>query len=75
VACRPNRRAAARIPSAPGRPAQLDRQRLAVRRSRNIATVAVARKLAIIVWHLLSHGEKYAFMRPALYRQKAAASG
>jgi transposase len=56
-------------------PQRAFRQRLAVRRSRNIATVAVARKLAIIVWHLLSHGEKYAFMRPALYRQKAAASG
>jgi transposase len=45
-------------------------QRLAARRGANIATVAVARKLVIIAWHLLSHGEKYAFMRPALYRQK-----
>jgi transposase len=45
-------------------------QRLAGRRGGNIATVAVARKLVIIVWHLLSRGENYAFMRPALYRQK-----
>ena len=45
-------------------------QRLAGRRGANIATVAVARKLVIIAWHLLSRGEKYAFMRPALYRQK-----
>lgn len=45
-------------------------QRLAARRGANIATVAVARKLVIIVWHLLSRGEQYAFLRPSLYRQK-----
>jgi transposase len=45
-------------------------QRLAVRRGANIATVAVARKLVIIAWHLLSRSENYAFMRPSLYRQK-----
>lgn len=36
----------------------------------NPATVYVARKLVIIAWHLLSRGENYAFMRPALYRLK-----
>jgi transposase len=45
-------------------------QRIAARRGVNIATVAVARKLVIIAWHLLSRGEDYAFVRPALYRQK-----
>jgi len=45
-------------------------QRLAARRGANIATVAVARKLVIIAWHLLSRGENYAFVRPSLYRQK-----
>lgn len=45
-------------------------QRLAGRRGANIATVAVARKLVIIAWHLLSRGEDYAFMRPSLHREK-----
>jgi transposase len=45
-------------------------QRIAARRGANIATVAVARKLVIIAWHLLSRDERYAFMRPALFRQK-----
>jgi len=50
-------------------------QRLAARRGANIATVAVARKLLIIAWHLLARGEKYAFMRPALFRQKVRRLG
>ena len=37
---------------------------------RNIATVAVARKLAVIAWHMLSRGEDYAFARPSLVREK-----
>jgi transposase len=45
-------------------------QRIAVRRGRNIATVAVARKLAVIAWHMLNRGEDYAFARPSLTRQK-----
>ena len=40
------------------------------RRGRNIATVAVARKLAVIAWHMLSRGEDYAFARPSLVREK-----
>ena len=55
-----DRRAAARLPPA---------RRRATRRA-TIATVAVARKLVVIAWHLLSRGEDYAFMRPALYREK-----
>jgi hypothetical protein len=36
----------------------------------HIATVAVARKLAVIAWHVLSRGEDYAFARPSLTRDK-----
>jgi transposase len=45
-------------------------QRIAARRGSNIATVAVARKLALIAWHMLSRGEDYAFARPSLTREK-----
>lgn len=45
-------------------------QRVAAKRGVNIATVAVARKLAVIAWHLLSRGEEYAFARPSLVREK-----
>jgi transposase len=45
-------------------------ERVAARRGRNIATVAVARKLAVIAWHMLSRGEDYAFARPSLVREK-----
>jgi transposase len=45
-------------------------QRIAARRGGNIATVAVARKLAVIAWHMLSRGEDYAFARPSLTREK-----
>ena len=45
-------------------------QRLAARRGSNVATVAVARKLALIAWHMLTRGEDYAFVRPSLVREK-----
>ncbi|HEU5177763.1 MAG TPA: IS110 family transposase [Burkholderiales bacterium] len=45
-------------------------ERIAARRGSNVATVAVARKLAVIAWHMLSHGEDYAFARPTLTREK-----
>src|SRR4051812_19220936 len=45
-------------------------ERIAVRRGSNIATVAVARKLALIAWHMLTRGEDYAFARPSLTREK-----
>jgi transposase len=43
-------------------------QRIA--RRNHIAAVAVARKLAVIVWHLLRRGEDYAWVRPALHAKK-----
>jgi transposase len=45
-------------------------ERVAARRGHKIVTVATARKLVVIAWHLLSRGEDYAFARPALYREK-----
>jgi transposase len=45
-------------------------ERVSARRGRNIAAVAVARKLAVIAWHMLSRGEDYAFTRPSLTREK-----
>jgi transposase len=45
-------------------------QRVAAKRGSNIATVAVARKLVVIAWHMLARNEEYAFARPSLVRQK-----
>jgi transposase len=45
-------------------------QRIRARRGANVATVAVARKLAVICWHMLTHDEDYAFARPSLTREK-----
>jgi transposase len=45
-------------------------QRIARRRGNHIAAVAVARKLAVIIWHLLTRGEDYAWVRPALHAKK-----
>jgi hypothetical protein len=45
-------------------------QRVSARRGANVATVAVARKLAVICWHMLSHEQDYAFARPSLTREK-----
>lgn len=54
---------------APG-PLKAFAERVRVRRGANIATVAVARKLAVLCWHLLVRGEDYAFTRPSLNREK-----
>ena len=54
---------------APG-PLRAFHARVAASRGANIATVAVARKIAVIAWHMLSRGEDYAFARPSLTREK-----
>jgi transposase len=54
---------------APG-PLKAFAERVRARRGANIATVAVARKLAVLCWHLLVRGEDYAFTRPSLNREK-----
>ena len=45
-------------------------ERVGARRGANIAIVAVARKLAVIAWHMLRRGEDYAFVRPSRMREK-----
>jgi hypothetical protein len=45
-------------------------ERVRSRRGRQIAIVAVARKLCALFWHLLTRGEDYAFGRPSLTRFK-----
>ena len=45
-------------------------QRIAGRRGKHVAAVAVGRKLAVIAWHMLTRGEDYAGVRPALHAKK-----
>jgi hypothetical protein len=45
-------------------------RRVKDRRGFQIATVAVARKLAVLCWHLIHRGEDYAFGRPSLTAHK-----
>lgn len=44
--------------------------RIADRRGPGVAAVAVARKLAVIVWHLLSRGSEYRFVQPTRLADK-----
>jgi transposase len=39
--------------------------RVKERRGQQIAAVATARKLAVLIWHLLTNEEDYAWIRPA----------
>jgi transposase len=45
-------------------------QRVTARRGAPVAAVAVARKLTVLAWHLLTHSEDYAFQRPATVARK-----
>jgi transposase len=54
---------------APG-PLRAFAERTAARRGPNVATVAVARKLCVLAWHLLTREADYAFQRPSLVRRK-----
>jgi transposase len=45
-------------------------ERVRARRGNHIAAVAVARKLAILIWHMLTKGEDYAWARPTLMARK-----
>jgi transposase len=51
-------------------PLRAFRERIAARRGPGIATVAVARKLVVLFWHLLTTEQDYAFGRPTLTRKK-----
>jgi transposase len=58
--------AAARMPG----PLRAFFLRIQRRRGQAVAAVATARKLAVIVWHLLTKAEDYAWARPALLEAK-----
>jgi transposase len=62
--------AAARSPG----PLRAFYQRIAARRGRHIAAVATARKLAMIIWHMLSKDADYIWARPALLARKFRAA-
>jgi hypothetical protein len=44
--------------------------RVRAHRGQHVAAVATARKLAVLIWHLLSKGESYVWARPALHARK-----
>src|SRR5918997_1179958 len=44
--------------------------RVSSRRGQHVAAVATARKLAVVVWHLLRKGQSYLWARPALHAKK-----
>lgn len=44
--------------------------RIKAKRGNQVAAVATARKLAVLIWHLLSRGQDYAWSRPALLQWK-----
>ena len=58
--------------STPG-PMRAFYERVRARRGSQIAIVAVARKLAVLFWHLLTREQGYAFARPSLTRKKLRA--
>src|SRR5829696_2675529 len=58
--------------STPG-PLRAFYERVRARRGSQIAIVAVARKLAVLFWHLLTREQDYAFARPSLTRKKLRA--
>ena len=45
-------------------------ERVKARRGAHVAAVTVARKLAVLIWHMLSKGEDYAWGRPTLLARK-----
>jgi hypothetical protein len=44
--------------------------RIAARRGKHIAAVAIARKLAMVIWHMLTKETDYIWARPALLARK-----
>lgn len=45
-------------------------ERIRSKRGNHVAAVAVARKLLVIIWHLLTKGQDYAWTRPLLLARK-----
>lgn len=48
-------------------------RRITARRGKNIAAVATARKLTMIIWHMLTKATDYIWVRPALMSRKIRA--
>jgi len=48
-------------------------ERVRGRRGNHVAAVAVARKLVVLVWHMLTKAEDYAWVRPTLMARKLRA--
>ena len=44
--------------------------RISMKRGKQVAAVATARKLAVLVWHMLTKQQDYAWTRPALLQFK-----
>jgi len=44
--------------------------RISARRGQHVAAVATARKIAVVVWHMLRDGKDYTWARPALHAKK-----
>ncbi|MES0026595.1 MULTISPECIES: IS110 family transposase [unclassified Mesorhizobium] len=44
--------------------------RVRARRGQHVAAVATARKLSVVIWHLLTKDESYAWARPSLHAKK-----
>lgn len=59
-------RAAQRSPG----PLRAFAQRVSARRGGNVATVALARKIAVLAWHMLTKEQDYLYERPALTFRK-----
>jgi transposase len=57
------------VARAPG-PLHAFAERIRARRGANVATVAVARKLVVLFWHMLTKNEEYAYGRPSLTAEK-----
>ena len=47
--------------------------RISLKRGKQVAAVATARKLAVLVWHMLTKNEDYTWTRPALLQWKLRA--
>ena len=58
-----------RASRAPG-PLRAFYRRVKQRRGFQVATVATARKMTVLCWHLITKGEDYAFARPSLTAHK-----
>jgi transposase len=60
------------LSSSPG-PLSAFFHRISIKRGKQVAAVATARKLAVLIWHMLTKEQDYAWTRPALLQFKIRA--